>query len=275
MDRPSSARENTGSLAPLVGGFAGVAFFFALSFLVGRVHAITMATPFDVFVTGFQYVMFALSGLALLGLLLELRRVLKARRAQRASARVDTVLKNISAEPGKDVAEISPQQVAAALENTQVSGDHLIRLVEQRKQKMLIDDATFSRDVSMIVDYLQPLPRNAKRVLNRFRVSLLIAERRGLFTSEPKVTKEQIGKWLVLSERWPQLRQSLSATPERMEPLENAATEAPTPANDSFMDHIKALAPFYAGDEDLRRFIQSPPGLADILPRLVHYGSRT
>jgi hypothetical protein len=41
------------------------------------------------------------------------------------------------------------------------------------------------------------------------------------------------------------------------------------------MDHITALAPFYAGDEDLRRFIQSPPALADILPRLVHYGSRT
>jgi hypothetical protein len=179
-----------------------------------------------------------------------------------------------SAEPWKNVAEIAPRDVAATIKNTQVSADHLIRLVEQRKQKILIDDATFSRDVGMIVDYLQPLPRNAKRVLNRFRVSLLIAERRGLFSSDPKVTKEQIGKWLVLGERWPQLRQSLSVTPERMERLEEAAGARPTPGADPFADHIKLMAPFYVGDEDLRRFIQAAPQLADILPRLVHYGSR-
>jgi hypothetical protein len=274
-DRPSSAREQTGSLAPLVSGVAGIAFFFAVAFLVGRAHAITAGGPFDVFVTVLQYVMFGVSTLGLLGLILELRRVLRARKAQRASARVDEWLKTQSAEPGKNVAEIEPHQVAAALPNTRVSEDQLIRLVEQRKQKMLIDDATFSRDVAMIVDYLQPLPRNAKRVLNRFRVSLLIADRRGLFTEDPKVTKEQIGKWLVLGERWPQLRQSLSAAPERMARLEEDAPGRATPGDDPFGDHIKVLAPFYAGDDDLRRFIQSPPALAGILPRLVHYGSRT
>jgi hypothetical protein len=274
VDRPPSPRERTASLAAQIAGVVGVAFFFALSFLVGRMHAWTRGTVLDVVVTVVQYVMFALSALALLGLALELRRVLQARRAQRASARVDEALKAMqSAEPWRDVAEIAPHQVAAAVKDAQVSDDQLLRLVEQRRQRILIDDAVFSQDVRMIVDYLQPLPRNAKRVLNRFRVNLLIADRRGLFVSEPKVSKEQIGKWLVLSERWPQLRQSLSATPEKMAGLERAAWEAPSPVTDSFMDAIKTLAPFYLGDEDLRKFLQSPPGLADILPRLVHYGS--
>ena len=39
------------------------------------------------------------------------------------------------------------------------------------------------------------------------------------------------------------------------------------------MDVVKALTPFYVGDEDLRRFIHSSPPLAAILPSLVHYGA--
>jgi hypothetical protein len=49
--------------------------FFALSVLVGRVHGLTAGTALDPAVTTVQYLMFGVSGLALLGLVLDVRRV--------------------------------------------------------------------------------------------------------------------------------------------------------------------------------------------------------
>lgn len=197
-------------------------------------------------------------------------------RARKASVRVAAELDKLKGET--PVAEISTQKVADSLKGTKVADDQLARLVEQRKQQLLIDDDYFREELqTLIVDYLQPLPRNAKRLLNRFRVNLLIAHSRGLLTSEPKVTAQQIGKWLVLIERWPQLGRSLSAVPEKMKVLEEQSPAPPSvaPLPDAFMQTVKLLAEPYFGDEDLRKFIHSAPPLAVVLPRLVHYGSST
>lgn len=200
--------------------------------------------------------------------------------ARKAREKVDQVLDKIMDQaPGKNVAEISTRDVAASLKGTKVDDDQLVRLVEQRKQKLLIDDEYFRKELSsLIVDFLQPLPRNAKRFLNRFRVNLLIAHSRGLLTSDPKVSAQQIGKWLVLLERWPQLGRSLSAAPEKMQILEKQSaspgpSHSPAPQLDPFMESIKILAPFYVGDEDLRKFINSVPPLAMAVLRLAHYGT--
>jgi hypothetical protein len=180
--------------------------------------------------------------------------------------------------PGKNVAEISVEEVAASVKGTKVSQDALKRLVEQRKQHHLIDHHYFKEEVGqMIADYLQPLPRDAKRVLNRFRVNLLIAHSRQLLTTAPKVNTQQIGKWLVLDERWPQLSRSLCLHPEEMARLEEQsappARSARKPVNpDAFKELVKTLAPAYVDDDVLRTFVHSEPALAAILPRLVHYG---
>ncbi|HEY1937525.1 MAG TPA: hypothetical protein VGJ33_06300 [Candidatus Angelobacter sp.] len=207
----------------------------------------------------------------------ELRAAAQARQANQKVAEAFNQIKNRT--PDKNVAEISTREVAASLKDAKIGDEQLGRLVEQRKQQLLIDDEYFREELSsLIVDYLQPLPRNTKRLLNRFRVNLLIAHSRGLLISEPKVTAQQIGKWLVLMERWPQLGRSLSAAPEKMKVLEEQAVHpAPTksspPQPDPFMESITALAPPYLGDEDLRKFIHSQPGVAVVVPRLVHYGA--
>jgi hypothetical protein len=128
--------------------------------------------------------------------------------------------------PGANISDITADQVAAspALKGAKVDKKALDQLVEQHKQQMLIDDSYFREELGhLIVDYLQPLPRNAKRLLNRFRVNLLIAHGRGLFTTQPRVTTQQLGKWLVLMERWPQLGRALSAAPDRLKSLEETA----------------------------------------------------
>jgi hypothetical protein len=188
-----------------------------------------------------------------------------------AGAQVDAAFERLKdGTPGKDVATISNMDVAVSAKEAGVKTDeeHIARLVEQKKQQLLIDDEYFRRELSLlIVDYLQPLPRNAKRVLNRFRVNLLIAHGRGLFTSDPKVTTQEIGKWLVLGERWPQLARALATSPRMMDRLERTSDRK------AFGQLVVTLAPFYEGDDELQTFIQSKPQLADVLSRLVHYGT--
>lgn len=277
----AKARHSAPSSAPNPGvdittGLTGVAMGAGLwYFLAGLLHRIPLLEgSFLVAVVQWAGVVMA-AVVGVFGIIEELRKA----RARRATEQVFQALDRTN------VADFSPEALAASIEGstgTKLKKGHLVRLVEQRKQQLLIDDEQFRTEVSaLIVDYLQPLPRNAKRVLNRFRVNLLIADRRGLFTSEPKVTRQQIGKWLVLAERWPQLRMSLSAAPETMKLLEGqsgvsappraGAGQAPPP--DPFMDTIRTLAPTCVGDEDLRRFVYSAPPLAVVLPRLVHYGT--
>jgi len=192
--------------------------------------------------------------------------------SRRATHQVAEALHRIQAESGGDVTRISSERVAASVKVTNVSDEQVRRLVDQRKQQLLIDDEAFRAEVSgLIVEYLQPLPRNAKRILNRFRVNLLIADRRRLFTTDPKITRQQIGKWLVLGERWPQMRRVLAANPSYMLRLEATAEDAA----DGFMKVIQELAPPYDGDQDLRNLVRASPPLASILPRLLYYGADT
>jgi type II secretory pathway pseudopilin PulG len=200
---------------------------------------------------------------------------LKEERSKAASKQVADALDVLKGQT--PLAEISNQTIAEQIKGSKISKDQLARLVEQHKQQLLIDDEYFRDELrTLIIDYLQPLPRNAKRLLNRFRVNLLVAHSRGLLTSDPKVTAQQIGKWLVLVERWPQLGRSLSAAPDKIRVMEDHSLKLPTLAqpsqSDLFMDTVKLLSPFYADDEDLRKFIHSEPLLAPVLVRLVHYG---
>jgi hypothetical protein len=241
---------------------AGLGFLSNLSFL----------TRFSGLFKNAEYVtLISMAFIFVAGVIVEIRDARKMRAGRRASAQVEEALKGHAA--AQHVAEISTDQVVASLKEKaggpSVADDQLKRLVEQRKQELLFDDDYFQKELSLlIVDYLQPLPRNAKRVLNRFRVNLLITYRRGMLVSEPKVTVQQIGKWLVLAERWPQLRRSLAATPDQMKKLEDLSELPPAMGGDVFMKLIKLLSPYYEGDEDLRNFIQSEPKLASVLERL-------
>lgn len=274
--------EPKDSVARLVGSLVGgpslattwyflIGLLLRVEFLKDYSHSIKIAQY------GGAIFMLGIGLLGTAGWLLQLR---AATRARKAREKVDEEFDKIRGRtPGRNVAEISTQDVAASLRGTKVDDDQLVRLVEQRKQQLLIDDEYFRDELSsLIVDYLQPVPRNAKRFLNRFRVNLLIANSRGLLTSDPKVTAQQIGKWLVLTERWPQLGRSLSAAPEKMKILEEQSVvpglpQSLTPQQDPFMESIKTLAPFYVGDEDLRKFINSVPSLAMVVLRLAHYGT--
>jgi len=249
-------------LQTIVGGFIVGAFWY---YFVGLLHNVDVLKGWSNAITWTQKVgMVVIVVGGMIGNLLERRDALAARKADEKVAEAVKTLQDGS--PGRSVADISMEELSRVVGNTKVSKEHLERLFEQRKDRVLIDDAYFDPElIKLLVEYLQPLPRNAKRLMNRFRVNLLVAHKRGLLTTDPKVTPQQIGKWLVMSERWPQLSRSLSAAPDKMTTLE-AASAAPVTAS------LKSLAPAYAKDEDLHRFLRSNPPLAGVLTRLVNFG---
>lgn len=118
------------------------------------------------------------------------------------------------------------------------------------------------------MNYLPPLPRNAKRALNRLRLLLAISYERKMFGDSSGITAKHIGKWAVLSERWPELAHELSLHPDVMDTLEGRAGRAKKAA---FEKYLGGLTPDYATDAALRKFCRSQPALGPIMEKLVHF----
>jgi len=268
--------------ATLAVGFVAVALYFGTR-LLGLIDALKDSIGLSVL----QYVGLVFCA-AMFGRLvfLAISAARDARTASEAKRLVDEELAKRQVQGTANVADVSTKEVLEAINLANVSKAHLERLIEQAKQESLIDDELLQAGVNdLVVEYLQPLPRNAKRLVNRFRVSLLIAHKRGMLNGSPRIEARHLGKWLVLGERWPQLSRALSASPHAMVQLERlAAFKTPAPGSskaplpkepgpdDSFTALVSNLAPFYVGDEDLRSFLRSEPQLDNALPLLVHLG---
>jgi len=295
-------------------GVFGVAVMSVLLyFLIGLLHLLPFLHAYSHGIDRVRlWTAIVVMALGLLGTVIQLFEQARAIAASDQVANAIDQMKRTG--PGRNLSDITASEVAATLKG-KVGEKAVNQLFDQHIQQALVDDDYFREELGkLIVTYLQPLPRNAKRLVNRFRVNLLIAHGRGLLTSDPKVTTEQLGKWLVLMERWPQLGRALSASPDKMKGLEKtsgslpavpngagsanvssaadpqpsstttvpaqavsgsgvvSAAAAPAPT-DPFTELLLVLAPFYVGDEDLRKFIHSDPPIALVVERLAHFGA--
>jgi len=151
--------------------------------------------------------------------------------------------------------------------NTNSFYEQADRLILERVQNYLENESELQREAEEeVMDFLPPLPRNAKRLLNRLRFLLFVAYARRMFGGEPDLNVKHIAKWAVLSERWPELAQVLSESPEEMKELEGRSKE---PAE--FYNRVKELAALYQDDVDLLFFVRSGVRLGNVLSRLVHF----
>lgn len=140
-------------------------------------------------------------------------------------------------------------------------------LVRERIQRRLIDDSDVIREAQAeVMNYVEPFPRHAKRFLNRLRLLIFIAHERRMFGGEPYLSGRHIGKWTVLSERWPEVAQMLSLKPDLMSRLEQ---------EDQYNVAISDVAPYYATDVTLREFCLAGDQikLASLMSRLVHFAA--
>jgi hypothetical protein len=127
-----------------------------------------------------------------------------------------------------------------------------------------------TRAESVILELLPPLPRTAKRLLNRLYFLLVVAWSRNLIGV---VTPEQLGKWAVLLDQWPTAARAIIRNPRLARELEKLASEpADEPGDgDSFTRKCADCVPPLARDvAGLRRFFRTKPRIGKVAGHLVY-----
>ncbi|MEO1130296.1 MAG: P-loop NTPase fold protein [Planctomycetota bacterium] len=141
-------------------------------------------------------------------------------------------------------------------------------LQEEQRRLVTSSDSKIVRDaLAAALPYAPVLPRNAKRLLNKLRLTLLLTQTRALLGlgDQGDVSPAQVGKWVGLQESWPELADALRRDPESAHDLESAAATDPKRFNAT----IESLAPSVRPTDLLIDLFKSAPRIAEALPRLV------
>jgi GNAT superfamily N-acetyltransferase len=130
------------------------------------------------------------------------------------------------------------------------------------------DEKIRTRAEAVILDLLPPLPRMAKRLLNRLNFLLVVAWNRNLI-AEDRVTPEQLGKWAVLLDQWPTAARVIIKNPGLATDLEDAAGQ-----EDRFTEICAGYTPPLARDvAGLRKFFGTGPRVGPVAEHLVYLGA--
>jgi len=138
-------------------------------------------------------------------------------------------------------------------------------LVRERLQRYLEDESELQVEAEdEVMRHLEPLPRHAKRLLNRLRLLLFVAHERKMFGGEPALTPRHVGKWAVLCERWPGLAVLVSEDPSIIHGLEDF---------DRFNFAVAKLGSPYTNDKGLRPFFleNGTVRLSPVIERIVEF----
>ena len=138
--------------------------------------------------------------------------------------------------------------------------------VHRRLQLQAVaDEEIRTRAEAVILNLLPPLPRMAKRLLNRLYFLLVVAWSRKLI-ADNRVTPEQLGKWAVLLDQWPTAARAIIRSPGLARELEDAASQ-----KDAFTKKCECHTPPLARDvEGLRRFFNTDPHIGAVTEFLVY-----
>lgn len=134
------------------------------------------------------------------------------------------------------------------------SSEELLRRLQLRAAA---DEETRKNAEAVILDLLPALPRTAKRLLNRLYFLLVVAYNRNLI-ARGRVSAEQLGKWAVLLDRWPEAGKAIIRNPPLAGELEEAAGQ-----ESRFQSLCAEYQPPLARDlSSLRKFSQTGHKLA-------------
>jgi hypothetical protein len=130
--------------------------------------------------------------------------------------------------------ELSPKASAIDTFNAAQTGLG-IKDVEQQKRveylrvKVEKDSDQILQIVSMVSAIFENNPRKLKQFINTFRLSLFLSSSQGVFDREEgsaSVTPEQLGKFVAITLRFPDLRSKLASNLNLLDELEDAARES-------------------------------------------------
>jgi hypothetical protein len=142
------------------------------------------------------------------------------------------------------------------------------RFIAERIQRYIENESQLQQEAEEeVMKYLPPLPRNAKRLVNRLRLLLFVAYQRRMLGGQPELTARHIGKWAIINERWPEIAQAAAQNPALIETLEKM----------SDYDNFSAIAvPYVQGKQEideLFHFFTTDPKLSSVSYRLIYFQS--
>lgn len=144
-------------------------------------------------------------------------------------------------------------------EDTTESVEHRASAREMYRLQMLLqrlDGKELEESFRAVADLIRPLPRDLKRLLNRIRFLLYVANDRDLLAPNGPLTTAAIGKWALLAERWPDLAVAVSADPPLLGRLE---VQSRTP--DGYVAAMEEVVPGYSRSAELWRVLTAEPAL--------------
>jgi hypothetical protein len=138
-------------------------------------------------------------------------------------------------------------------------------VARQRLQRHHVDESALRLEAeSVILEFLPPLPRRAKRMFNRLRVLIVVAIGRQMLGGSPNLSPAHLGRWIVLNKRWPDLATAVTLEPPKLKALETVRTQR------TLEQELKKLPGATQPSVDLLRFFRSSPRLSEVVTRLVY-----
>ncbi|MGQ0814297.1 MAG: KAP family P-loop NTPase fold protein [Gemmatimonadota bacterium] len=190
----------------------------------------------------------------------EIKTKIEAERAARLRAGVDESITAGTQDLGQ-LSEIAQQLGATESEAERFARERLIRNVTDT------DSEVWRVSLAVAMSYAPRMPRHVKRLTNRLRLLLGLAQDCGILTGDITTIAASVGKWAALWERWPEVAHEVLKDPGHMAALEKAAAGR---ANKPFFDRVTVYAPHYAGDAALKAFCKSAPALAPLIASIVY-----
>jgi hypothetical protein len=176
------------------------------------------------------------------------RRILPMLRESRRRKQIDEQIKARIAAGERDFSKV--EEYVRSKNSAWRNDPETEGLVKERVQRYLEDESELQREAEdEVMRHLEPMPRHAKRILNRLRLLLFVAHERKMFGGTPELTPRHIGKWAVLGERWPELSQVILMNPGIMEQIEKSETHDTA---------VKEYVPLYEKDKHFDTFACLP-----------------
>jgi hypothetical protein len=169
------------------------------------------------------------------------------------------------------VSEIRAAQPPKDAEDLGIFADEDLRWAEYNTErdeaKTERDEAKTERDEAEreLGPYLPANLRGAKRLINHERLYVQIAEDRGIFGGDPKLTYRHLAKWVLIIEHWPRLGAALTRDPDKMEALESC-TDIET-----LQQRLNLVDPNSRATDELLKVLSKAVPLSPILGRLVQF----
>lgn len=141
----------------------------------------------------------------------------------------------------RDEGNVSEDEVDAIAETAQASHELATQIIREQRQLYLANDSEeFVKARESALLHLRLRPRSLKRLINRLRLLITLVAARGDLVGEKRVEPAQLGKWVAIQERWPELANTIVTHPDLLVALEavndQTAMDAALPEH---LDHLK------------------------------------